>query len=146
MKTSTSEWITAAKDDLKAATLLLGNESLTHIAAFHCQQCIEKALKAVIEEHDLGLTKIHSLATLNERVSTATSLHIADEDTLDVLDMLYIDARYPGSLGLLPDGRPGLSATTKMLDFAKECLTRIEEFLRKDAPPAEPPKPYAERP
>ena len=30
-------------------------------------------------------------------------------DLLILLDQLYIDARYPGELGLLPDGKPSVS-------------------------------------
>ena len=30
-------------------------------------------------------------------------------DLFILLDQLYIDARYPGELGLLPDGKPSVS-------------------------------------
>ena len=42
MKDLTEDWITAAKDDLKAANNLLIDNSLTHLVAFHGQQCVEK--------------------------------------------------------------------------------------------------------
>lgn len=50
MKPTTKEWLKAAKDDLDAAQTLVLKQNLTNLAAFHCQQCIEKCFKAVIEE------------------------------------------------------------------------------------------------
>ena len=54
MKATTAEWIARAADDLKAAEGLIAQPELTNIVAFHAQQAVEKALKAAIEEQDLG--------------------------------------------------------------------------------------------
>ena len=61
MKQSTKEWIDAANDDLKTIRKLLSDTSLTNVIAFHCQQAIEKVLKALIEELSLGLARTHNL-------------------------------------------------------------------------------------
>jgi HEPN domain-containing protein len=37
-----------AGEDLEAAKVLLGPDDLLDAAAFHCQQCIEKALKGYL--------------------------------------------------------------------------------------------------
>jgi HEPN domain-containing protein len=42
MKQTTKDWLTAAEDDLLAAKKLLGEDRLTNVVAFHCQQSIEK--------------------------------------------------------------------------------------------------------
>ena len=34
---------------------------LSHIVAFHAQQCVEKVFKAVLEEHKIEVPRIHSL-------------------------------------------------------------------------------------
>lgn len=50
MKAITREWLARAADDLAAARLLLTQENLTNVVAFHAQQTVEKILKAAIEE------------------------------------------------------------------------------------------------
>lgn len=42
------DWVNAAYDDLRAAKLLLEDNTLNNCTAFHCQQCVEKALKSFI--------------------------------------------------------------------------------------------------
>jgi HEPN domain-containing protein len=58
MKKISEEWLKAAKDDLNVIERILDDEHLTHMVAFHSQQCIEKSLKAIIEEYEMGHMKI----------------------------------------------------------------------------------------
>jgi HEPN domain-containing protein len=53
MKEVTEEWLRAASDDLLVIDRIASEEHLAHMVAFHSQQCIEKSLKAVIEEYGL---------------------------------------------------------------------------------------------
>lgn len=101
MKKVTKEWLDHAWQDIEAAKRLVSVEYLTGIAAFHAQQAIEKSLKAVIEEFGLGQVKTHDLQRLYAITGCRFQL---DEDQLDVLNTVYIDARYPAELGLLPGG------------------------------------------
>jgi HEPN domain-containing protein len=55
MKKISEEWLKAAKDDLRVADKIIADETLTHMVAFHSQQCIEKSLKAVMEEYGMLL-------------------------------------------------------------------------------------------
>ncbi len=107
MKFITKEWLKSSESDLDTIEEIIDNETLTHIVAFHCQQCIEKTFKAVIEEYQLTEKRMHDLITLKNIVSTVSNFDF-DEDILDLLNKLYIDSRYPGELGLLPDGKPTL--------------------------------------
>lgn len=66
MKKLTEAWLKAAEDDLHVIERIGREENLTHMVAFHAQQAIEKSLKAVIEEHELGSVKIHNLERLFE--------------------------------------------------------------------------------
>ncbi len=68
MKKITEDWIKSAESDLLLIEEIITNQILTHIAAFHAQQAIEKGFKAIIEEYDLGFIKTHSLETLFEKV------------------------------------------------------------------------------
>ncbi len=107
MRHATAEWLKAGALDLRTMEKLLGDEHLTCIVAFHAQQLAEKTFKALFEEQCLDIPKIHSLVTLWRRVVPSwPEFEKVDEDILCRLDLLYIDARYPGNLGLLPDGAP----------------------------------------
>jgi len=54
MKETTEQWLTAAQDDLRVVARIASDDYLTHMVAFHSQQCIEKCCKAVIEEYEGG--------------------------------------------------------------------------------------------
>lgn len=64
MKTTSEQWLAAAEDDLRVIARIAADPRLTHMVAFHCQQCIEKTLKAVIEEYAMGHVRIHNLIRL----------------------------------------------------------------------------------
>jgi HEPN domain-containing protein len=55
MKPVTESWLRAAEDDLRVIERIVSDPRLTHRVAFHSQQCIEKSLKAVIEEYEIGV-------------------------------------------------------------------------------------------
>jgi HEPN domain-containing protein len=123
MKKATNEWFLSAESDLLLIKEILGIENLTHLSAFHAQQSVEKSFKAVIEEFDLGFIKTHSLETLYNLVKRKISGNL-DIDMLIILDQLYIDSRYPGEMGLLPNGKPSIS---EVEDFYKySCLVYDE--------------------
>jgi HEPN domain-containing protein len=50
MRKATAEW-------LKSAELDIDIDYLTPVAAFHSQQCVEKCLKAVLEEYSRKVTE-----------------------------------------------------------------------------------------
>jgi HEPN domain-containing protein len=50
MKKGTMEWLEFAKRDLEAARILHNSIHLANVVLFHSQQCIEKCLKAYLEE------------------------------------------------------------------------------------------------
>jgi HEPN domain-containing protein len=119
MKKTTKEWFISAESDMLLIREISSNETLTHLSAFHAQQSIEKSFKAVIEEFDLGFVKTHSLETIYNSVKEKILLKF-DLDLLIILDQLYIDARYPGELGLLPNGKPTLEEGELFLKLAEE--------------------------
>jgi HEPN domain-containing protein len=121
MKRTTKDWLSSAESDLLLIKEIILNENLTHLSAFHAQQSIEKSFKAIIEEFDLGFIKTHSLETLYNIVKERIPLK-RDTDILIILDQLYIDARYPGEFGLLPNGKPSVSEGNEFFSFAKEIL------------------------
>lgn len=128
MKAITSEWLSYAAEDIAALDVLLREEHLTNVAAFHAQQAVEKALKALLEELDLGVVKTHSLVRLNETLRPYHTI-VEDLDMLDRLDAVYIEARYPGNLGLLPGGKPSLEDAVNFGAFAQQIYRHVKLLI-----------------
>ena len=131
MKKQVEDWIFLADKDLYAAEILLKDEyPLTNIVAFHCQQAIEKYLKAFLIENDVPLIKTHDLIKLNEMINEIKNIGI-DENNLIIINEVYIEARYPSELGLMPDGMPTNEDAKVFLDNAKEIKNIIIHELKK---------------
>ena len=128
MKATTSAWLAAARDDLLLIEQIYQNEELTHLVAFHAQQAIEKTFKAVLEEFEASVPRIHSLETLLPKIQPKFEFS-ANFDLLEDLDKLYIDARYPGDLGLLPYGKPTLADAVSFQKVADDIYKSIENRL-----------------
>ena len=128
MKKLTEEWLKAAEDDLRVIERIGRDEHLTHMVAFHAQQAVEKSLKAAIEEYELGSVRVHSLERLFEIVKPYMELD-ADLFIIEMLDKLYVDARYPGNLGLLPNGVQSLTHAEKFNSFARAVYENIKSAL-----------------
>jgi len=125
MKKQAEDWITLADKDLYAAEIMSnGDYSLTNIVAFHCQQAIEKYLKAFLIENDIPLIRTHDLIKLNGMLKEVKDLGI-DEEKLIIINEIYIDSRYPGELGLLPGGAPTNIQVKEFIEYAKEIRTKI---------------------
>jgi len=129
MKRQVEDWIQLADKDMYAAEILLKNEYLlTNIVAFHCQQTIEKYLKAFLIEKDIPVIKTHDLIKLNGMIKEIKDLGI-DEKKLIIINEVYIESRYPGELGLLPDGMPSEEQAKEFVVYAKEVKTIIMKEL-----------------
>ena len=128
MKEITQDWLEAAGLDIETIEYLLQNQRLTGQVAFHSQQAIEKSLKALIEEKGERIPRIHTLSKLFDLCSTLFIFQI-DETLVIALDSLYIESRYPGEFGLLPDGKPTQKQAQLFYNFAKDVYKTIEYQL-----------------
>lgn len=62
--------LTKARADLAAAIALSAMDSMDDdVVGFHCQQAVEKALKAVLANSDVDFPKTHDLAELSDLVT-----------------------------------------------------------------------------
>ena len=87
-----------------------------------------KCLKALLEEIDIEVGKTHSLLTLKAAAERDYSIDW-DEDTLSLLNKLYIDSRYPTESGLLPNGAPSLEDARDLARFAAEAMDEADALL-----------------
>ncbi|MBN2316501.1 MAG: HEPN domain-containing protein [Sedimentisphaerales bacterium] len=96
--------------------------------AFHSQQCVEKCFKAVLEEHGKKVPKEYSTLKLYGLTKELIPFEV-DTEILTDLDGLYVESRYPGELGLLPNGKPTLADAQQFYAFAQNVYRQIERML-----------------
>ncbi|MGR3178564.1 MAG: HEPN domain-containing protein [Candidatus Anammoxibacter sp.] len=85
MNKNTNAWLDFAARDLQAARKLVNDEYIANIVLFHSQQCIEKCMKAFLEEYNLNVPKIHGVVKLNELIKENTKIILpVTDDELDL--------------------------------------------------------------
>ena len=121
MKKATEAWLDFAHRDLEAAKLLVDHEYVSNAVLFHSQQCVEKCLKALLEETDVPVPHLHSIVKIHSLLMEEAGISFSlDEDELDLLDAVYIDTRYPSGIGLLPSGFPTKEDAQGLLKIAEK--------------------------
>jgi len=117
MRELTKEWILKAENDyLVAVREFKADPVVSDAVCFHSQQCIEKYMKALLQEHDVVFEKIHDLEILLQRCGNLLPELEHFRDELIKLSTFAVDVRYPG---------PEVS-----LEEAGECV-RIMQDVRK---------------
>jgi HEPN domain-containing protein len=131
LREAAKNWIEFAERDLAAAKRLVKDEYVANVCLFHCQQTLEKLFKAVLEENKTRIPRIHSLTTLFEQLPVELkNKNFITSEELGLIDDIYIDARYPGEVGLIPGGFPTLKDAMEVLEITNKAHSVIIEFLR----------------
>ena len=126
MKHSTAAWIEFAAKDLLAAKNLKKDETLANISCFHSQQTVEKSLKALLEDQEIIPPKTHDLIRLYDMCRIDLDL---EEDMLAQLNEVYLDSRYPITVGHLPTGFPAVDDAEVFYNFAETIHRQIKSFI-----------------
>jgi HEPN domain-containing protein len=129
MKATTKEWLEFAKADLRSCEILLKDEFLTSIIAFHSQQAVEKAFKALIEEKGLTIPRVHSLQKLYDIIEQFIETKF-EINELVKFDSIYTSSRYPGDIGLLESGKPTQNEAEELFESAKKIYETIIENIK----------------
>jgi len=130
MKKGTKAWLDFAHRDLESSRVLVDREYVSNVVLFHAQQCVEKCLKALLEENDVLVPHIHSVVKLHSLVTEKAGISLTlEEDELDLVDAVYIDTRYPSGLGLLPSGFPTKEDAREILGIAEKVFKETSKRL-----------------
>ncbi|MCR5805529.1 MAG: HEPN domain-containing protein [Oscillospiraceae bacterium] len=114
------DWIYHAYLDKLAAHELSGRKDLTPVAAFHCQQCIEKALKGYLLFKSHHLPDGHNLTWLCKQVALIDEHFIDWIDESAILNRYYIETRYPADIPLVisvDDCQRLIDMSDEMMDY-----------------------------
>jgi HEPN domain-containing protein len=91
------EWLQKAEKDLLSARILLGHDPpVLETACFHCQQAVEKVLKAFLVWKAIPFEKVHSLVYLLDLCEVQEPEFASLRDRAEVLAPYAIEIRYPG--------------------------------------------------
>jgi HEPN domain-containing protein len=132
MKPITEVWLEKAREDLDVVLEIISREHLSGMVAFHSQQAVEKTMKGIIEEFEIGFVKTHNLERLLGVIGKQVNLDV-DLNLIKRLDEVYISTRYPSDLGLLPAGKPSIQDAKELYDFADEFYHKVKILLEQSA-------------
>jgi HEPN domain-containing protein len=98
MKQITQEWIDKAEGDFATAQRELQVQEMSNYDAvcFHSQQCVEKYLKACLQEENIAFNRIHDLSRLLDLLLPVEPRWEILRPKLEVLTAYAVEFRYPG--------------------------------------------------
>lgn len=128
-KHEAERWLKTAREDLSAARSLIRSSHFAQ-ACFLCQQCAEKAVKAVwfsVDADPWGHSVQKLVAQMPRR--SGEDLRKLENDAV-ALDRYYIPTRYPNGLPdltpgktfFLTDARKAAAAATRVLRYCGRTL------------------------
>ncbi|MFH1937585.1 MAG: HEPN domain-containing protein [Bacteroidota bacterium] len=92
-------WLFKAKRDLDTAKIILSElPEYDDMIAFHCQQTIEKALKAYLIHLDIEFRPVHDLGYLMNLISTKDLNFEPFFDKVDEISRYAVQIRYPDAM------------------------------------------------
>ena len=130
MKASTLQWLELAQADLRSCENNMHDDFVSNIIAFHSQQVVEKAFKALLEEGGIPIPKVHNLTRLHT-LSEPFLIEPIDLSELDVLDDVYTSSRYPVEIGMMATGKPTLAESKEFYEIAKKIYLMIVNVIDK---------------
>jgi HEPN domain-containing protein len=117
-------WLRKARNDWNVCRKILQSDPVeTDVAAFHCQQAVEKTLKAYLVHAGTPFGKIHDLGHLLELCGQSDPLFSSLRDRVEPLTLFAVAFRYPGPPDPeLQQVREALQVVADVWDFV---LTRV---------------------
>ncbi len=124
MNPLTLEWIEKAENDLRTARreFRVRKEPNFDAVCFHCQQAVEKYLKAFLQENGLPIPRIHSLADLLAIILKTNAGFVSIQANINVLEGYAVQFRYPGITAEKVEAKAALLAAERIRSFMQEKL------------------------
>ena len=118
------EWLAKARDDLRVVELLQAfDEYPCTAAAFHCQQAVEKSLKAFLVARHVPFLYRHDLGYLLDLCLVADPEFAALESQIEGLTPYAVEMRYPTDFPLRP-------TREEVAAFYRQAQT-VSEFVQR---------------
>ncbi|PMP82828.1 MAG: DNA-binding protein [Caldisericum exile] len=127
-------WLQKEESDLKVAKHKLElPEPPTDAICFHCQQAVEKYLKAFLTFKDVRVKKIHDLEVLlNTCLEKDKEFEIIDRDKISSLSHYAVEIGYPDEFYIpsVEEAEDSFQIALKMKDFIFKKLGIKEDEVK----------------
>ncbi len=128
----TSEWLRHVDLDLRGAAVDMAAEPpLLEDVVFHCQQAVEKVLKAFLTWHEVSFRKTHNLNEVGAQCGEVDPSLALLAERARPLTVYAWKFRYPG--GAAP---PSCEEAERALTIAREVVEAVKARIA--WPPSEP--------
>jgi HEPN domain-containing protein len=124
MREIVQEWVKKGESDFIAAKTLAPQEGLENQTGFHCQQAIEKWLKAYLIKQGEEIRKIHDLTALVIECEIYDPDFEELESLVEGITDFAVEFRYPGENATPEEVKDALDKTGKVRDF---IMPKIED-------------------
>jgi HEPN domain-containing protein len=119
------QWLAKANEDLLVVEKLTEYEIIaTSSVCFHCQQAVEKFLKAFLIANGIDIKKTHNIEYLLSECADIDN-DFSDIDTKELSDF-GVDVRYPGDMYI-----PNEDETLQYKEIAFEIKDFVEKRIDK---------------
>ncbi|MCH8805254.1 MAG: HEPN domain-containing protein [Planctomycetes bacterium] len=119
------EWVRKARNDLETARRVMvdTNAPILDTGCFHCQQTVEKLLKAFLLWRGVESPKVHTLGVLFDLVRQQDEAFETIRDACEWLTRFAVQVRYPHGRDPSPQkAREALAAAETAYEFVLERL------------------------
>jgi HEPN domain-containing protein len=121
------KWINIAERDYAVSITLneLHNPLPVEVICFHCQQSVEKSLKAILAYNNAEIPKTHDIRLLNELCQKFISEDIIESRVAETITDFAVETRY------VEDNQDYTKDNSDFaLKQAKEILENVKEILK----------------
>ena len=117
-------WLTKARNDWSVARKIMASDGVeTDAAAFHCQQAVEKLLKAFLVSREIQFRRIHDLRLLLDHCLAGDYAFASIRDVVEPLTIYAATFRYPGPADpSMEDVTEALAVVERVWDFVTQRL------------------------
>lgn len=133
MNPLTLEWVRKAEGDFAAIALHQQVPAPNFdMLCLHAQQCIEKYLKAWLQEANIPFSKTHDLETLLDLIApTVPAWQMWQPDFAKISDHA-VDLRYPGKFATATEAQHALPVCTQVREAIRSALKLPETEQQKE--------------
>lgn len=127
MKPLTREWVNKAEGDFATASREMRARHAPNYdaACFHAQQCIEKYLKALLQETGISFGRTHNLDSLVLPLLPSYPQWTSLRPALRELSAYAVQTRYPGESSDKDMAREALSICRKIRTQLRQALRLV---------------------
>ena len=124
MREIVREWVKKGDSDFIAAKTLAPQKGVENQTGFHCQQAIEKWLKAYLIKQGEEIRKIHDLTALVIECEKFDPYFEELESLVEGITDFAVEFRYPGENATSEEVKDALEKTGKVRDI---IMPKIED-------------------